>query len=94
VGVARERFSVLDGEEAMASYFTQTGVRRRFCQRCGSKIASDSPAWEEVYFTAGTLDTPLVGLEQLHIFVRSKVHWYDILDVNPQHEGYPASWTQ
>ena len=93
VGVGRKHFIFVQGEEALQSYETRGGVHRRFCSFCGSKVTSDSPDWEEIYFTAGTLDTPLSGLKQLHIFVRSKVAWYDILDANPQHEEYPPSWS-
>lgn len=92
VGVAKERFTVVRGEEALHTYVTRRGVSRRFCSVCGSKILSSSPQWEEVYFTAGTLESLLVGVEQLHVFVRSKVPWYDILDGSPQHEEYPPSW--
>src|SRR5712691_8681511 len=92
VGVSRGRFTILQGQEAIRVYVTEGEVRRSFCATCGSKIASESPKWAEIYVTAGTLDTPLVGLRQIHIFVRSKVAWHDIADRNAQHAGYPVSW--
>lgn len=94
VGVSRSGFTILEGQEAIRIYVTGGEVRRSFCATCGSKIASDSPSWAETYFTAGTLDTPLAGLRQLHIFVRSKAAWYEIADPNPRHAAYPVSWSE
>jgi len=94
VGVSKERFAILQGQAAIRVFVTGADARRSFCGDCGSKISSDSPSWDEVYFTAGTLDTPLTGLRQSHIFVRSKVAWHDILDSNPQHATYPVSWSR
>jgi len=94
VGVSKDRFTILQGHEAIRVYVTGADVQRSFCSVCGSNIASDSPSWDEVYFTAGTLDTPLAGLRQLHIFVRSKAAWFDILDSSPQHATYPVSWAK
>jgi hypothetical protein len=40
--------------------------------------------------TAATLDTRIEQKPVAHIFVRSKVPWYEIRDGLPQHAAYPA----
>ncbi len=52
-------------------------------------MISEADAWEAVYFSAGTLDTPLDQKPTYHIWVRSKAPWYEILDELPQHATYP-----
>ena len=92
VGVAREQFSIVQGQDVMQSYRTGSGTRRWFCRCCGSKLVSEADDWSDAYVTAGTLDSRVEAPPQMHIFVRSKVGWYDIRDGHPQHATYPIEW--
>ena len=92
IEVPRERFSYVQGEGELHSFQAETGLRRYFCRNCGSIIWNGSGNPPEAYWiTAGTLDTPLDRKPDTHIFVRSKVPWYDIKDDLPQHQAYPAT---
>jgi len=92
VGVPRERFTFVQGQDVLQVYRTGSGTRRWFCPHCGSKIVSEADSWPETYFTAGTLDTPIAAPGQMHIFTRSRVSWYEIRDGQPQHSTYPSEW--
>jgi hypothetical protein len=90
IGVARDRFQVVEGAGALSAFTAPSGTRRSFCGRCGSKIACDNPAWDAVYVPAATLDTILPHQPQAHMYVRSKVAWLDILDDLPRFETAPG----
>ncbi len=94
VGVARARLTFVQGQDMLQHFRNESGTRRWFCRHCGSKIVSEADGWRETYFTAGTLDTPLAAPAQMHIFVRSKVSWYEICDGHPQHSAYPSEWDE
>ncbi len=92
IEVPRERFSYVQGEGELHSFQAESGLQRYFCRNCGSIIWNGSSNPPEAYWiTAGTLDTPLDRKPDAHIFVRSKVPWYDIKDDLPQHQAYPAT---
>ncbi len=91
VQVDRGRFSVVAGEDLLRTYEAESGTRRRFCGTCGSKISctiTSEP--DSVYVMAATLDTRLEAKAVAHIFVRSKVPWYEIRDGLPRHATYPG----
>ncbi len=92
IEVPRERFSYVQGEGELHSFQAESGIQRYFCRNCGSIIWSGSSNPPEAYWiTAGTLDTPLDRKPDAHIFIRSKVPWYDIKDGLPQHQAYPET---
>jgi len=85
--VPRKQFSYLGGEQELVTYRAESGTKRAFCRSCGSVITcwgDDDPEMMEV--AAGTLDTPLQQQVSHHIFVRSRVPWYEIQDGRPQHQ--------
>ena len=94
VGVPREQFTVVQGRDAVEMYRTNSGTRRWFCKLCGSKLVSEADGWDEVYVTAGTLDGPIEIASQIHIFVRSKVSWYDIPSEHVQYFTHPVDWLE
>lgn len=90
VGVAAERFSVTQGAAEVSGWTTETGTRRNFCRACGSNISCTvAPEPEMIYLAAATFDTPIEIRPGSHIFVRSRVPWYEIQDGLPQHREYP-----
>ncbi len=91
VAVLRERFTFVQGEKDLQAYQAESGTRRLFCRTCGSKITAESDKWEAIYVLAGTLDTPLEQKPTVHIWVRSKVPWYEIRDGLVQHATDPDS---
>jgi len=89
VGVERARFAFLKGESEISGHTTETGTRRNFCRHCGSTLTctvTSEPV--KVYVAAGTLDAPLHLKPEYHIFIRSKVPWFEIQDGLPQHQEF------
>jgi hypothetical protein len=91
VQVDRRNFTLLGGESLLVTYEATTGTRRSFCGRCGSNVSGTITSEpDSVYVTAATLDTPLERSAATHIFVRSRVPWFEIRDGLPQHATYPG----
>jgi hypothetical protein len=89
IGVARARFSYLNGATEVGSHTTKTGTERTFCRHCGSSLTGTVKSEpENLYVAAATLDTPLRRKPEYHIFIRSKVPWLDLHDGLPQHREY------
>jgi hypothetical protein len=75
----------LSGREKLETFRAGSGTKRSFCRTCGSTLICWSDDDKEIVeIAAGTLDTPTTRRPRSHIFVRSKVPWYDILDGAPQ----------
>jgi hypothetical protein len=88
--VPSQYFELLQGKENLMTYRAESGTKRSFCRTCGSNITcfvDHDPQVTEV--AVATLDTPLLKRPEYHIFVRSKVPWFDIQDGTPQHQAYP-----
>lgn len=90
--VAREQVTV-EGEENLATYDSSPNVHRHFCRTCGCQLLLDDDRWPHLkWFTPGTLNDGIhPGHDketEKHIFVGSKVSWYEITDGLPQHEKF------
>lgn len=84
--VPRENLTFMSGEKDLVTYQAESGTKRAFCPDCGAVITcwgDDEPKVIEI--SAGTLDTPLGKTETHHIWVHSRVPWYEIRDDFPQH---------
>ena len=89
LGVARRNLEFLQGATELAGFTTATGTRREFCRHCGSSLTGTVASEpENIYLAAGTLDTPAPRPAEYHIFVRSKVDWFDPQDGLPLHREY------
>ena len=89
IGVARERFAVTAGAAGLRSFEASSGTRRSFCARCGAKLLVDNDAWDAVYVPASAFDTALPHRPQMHMYVKSRAPWHEILDHLPQWEAGP-----
>ncbi len=85
-------FHWLAGEDTAAHYQSSPHSGRLFCPSCGSLIASTIEGGKALAVTLGTLDEQPVANSGHHIFVRSKVPWYEITDGLPQHDAYPPEF--
>jgi hypothetical protein len=84
--VQESAFRLLQGADALKTFSTPAGVHRVFCSGCGAQVYSkrdSGPGF--LRLRLGLLDTPLKQGPQQHIFVGSKVDWYEIHDELPQH---------
>ena len=84
-------FRITSGTEHLTAYESSPGKHRYFCSRCGSPVHTTMKARPEiVILRAGTLDGDPDIRPQMHIWVKAKAPWHDILDDLPQHqEGAP-----
>ena len=89
VGVKHDRLTIVQGEDSLRTHRAESGTRRSFCGECGTKITINNDSWDAVYIPSGTFDTPIRRKPDLHMFVRSKVPWFEIRDDLPQHPGNP-----
>lgn len=89
-GWPSERFRFLSGQDRVKGYASSPGIARQFCEVCGSSLffASEGNT-AGVSIALGTLEGDPGMRAQMHIFVASKVPWYDIQDGLPQFDAYP-----
>ena len=91
--VPLDKLTIDQGADNLATFDSSPKVHRRFCKTCGCHLfeyADDLP--DVVFLSTGTLDggaDPGHPKEnEMHIFVGSKVPWYEITDNLPQHEEF------
>ena len=87
------RFVVTEGADRLTCYDSTPGVRRYFCARCGAQIYGDVDKLPDIrFYTIGTLDGGVhpghaPGRER-HIYVSSKIPWWQIGDGLQQDEAF------
>lgn len=96
--VPRGRVEVTRGQDALATYESSPGVRRRFCRNCGCQLFSEIDSDPDFdWFTPGTLDGGVhPGHDrdrEKHIFVGSKVTWFGIHGDLKQYDEYPPAYS-
>ena len=80
-----EAFSWIQGEELLTSYQSSSGNVRNFCRVCGSNMPSVFPEMNYVRIPLVTLDDDPEIKSAVHLFVKSKVPWFEIADTLPQY---------
>jgi hypothetical protein len=85
-------FQVTAGEADIVPYHSSPGKSRCFCRRCGSHVFARMDSRPEiVLIRAGSLDGDPGMRPQVHIWVKAKAPWDEILDDLPQfEEGLPS----
>jgi hypothetical protein len=85
--VARRRFRVTKGADALRRYRSSEAVTREFCGTCGSQLFwSRDEHPEALAVTLGTIDGDPGGRPEAHIYVRDRACWFEITDALPQYE--------
>ena len=87
VEAPKRAFAYVKGEEQIQTHQAESGTKRVFCRACGSTLACFVDSDDLIEIAAATLDTPLSLRPEYHIYVRSKVSWFDIQDGKPQHKA-------
>jgi hypothetical protein len=85
--VSPSQFRVTQGEALLSSHVDTNGVKRTFCSRCGSHLHVSQG--DQMRLRLGTLNTPLGGPLDMHIFIDSKADWFEVLDHLPQYGERP-----
>ena len=90
--VPRTAFKFTGGEQTLTVFRSSDPVERAFCGACGSPISyTHADTKDNIWLTAGSLDTEPDCLPQYHIFVADKVAWLEITDSLPQYPGFPPN---
>jgi hypothetical protein len=90
-GLSTGCFSYIEGEPA--TYASSSSAQREFCGRCGTQIAfRDKRTPDRVDLNIASLDDPARIEPQYHIWVSSRISWFDTRDDLPRYpEGGPDS---
>jgi len=79
-------FAFTKGEPA--SHRSSARGRRDFCANCGTQIGfSDSATPTRIYLNLASLDDPASIVPEYHIWVASRVPWFQIDDDLPRYAG-------
>ena len=71
-----------------AIYESSPGVRRGFCQRCGTPLTYEADRFpDEVHLYVGGFDHPERLEPQFHVFYAERIPWLAIDDDTPRHPG-------
>ena len=89
IGVRREDFRFIRGEELVRSYDAPIldappAYRSTFCSRCGSPVPDPTATAEWFEIAAGLLDDDPLLRPQRHIMIEHKAAWFPIADALPQ----------
>ena len=92
--VPEDGFVVEQGEASLGVFESSALMRRSFCTACGSQLyARWSPAPGLIYLATGSLDAGAfpgpAGRFGEHVWIGSKVPWYDIADGRPRFDEEP-----
>jgi len=93
VEAPKSAFAYVKGGDQIQTHQAESGTMRAFCRTCGSTLACYVDSDDLIEITAATLDTPIGLRPEYHIYVRSKVSWFDIQDGKPQHRTTSAPST-
>ena len=87
IGVKLDSFNwQIDGAEHPKYYPSSEGVKRFFCDACGTPMAFQAEHYEgEIHLYAATLDKPEQFQPSCHVYHASKLDWLDIDDHLPRH---------
>lgn len=80
-----ETFRWIQGEELLTGYRSSERNVRNFCRVCGSNMPSVFPEMNYVRIPLGTLDDDPETKPAAHLYVKSKVPWFEIADTLPQY---------
>jgi hypothetical protein len=80
-GVPTENIRLLAGEDLVRTYQPDEGSAKTFCSVCGSNLFGSG--WPESEFTSvrlSTIETPIEGRPEVHVYVRSVAPWETLPD--------------
>jgi hypothetical protein len=84
ISVPRSSFRFLKG--APRHFASSQGVRRGFCEHCGSPLTYESERIpDEVHLYAASLVTGATVVPNRHVFVSEQLPWFEVLDELPRY---------
>ena len=83
MGVPKQAFSWLIGEDQLSGYESSAGKTRYFCKNCGSQLIASRDSTDYVLIRVGSLDTKLKEKPQAHFWCSDGASWYDPKEALP-----------
>lgn len=80
-----DHFRWIQGESLLTGYHSSEGNLRNFCRVCGSNLPNVFPEMNYVRIPLATLDDDPKTQPVAHLYVKSKVPWFEISDALPQY---------
>ena len=71
--VAPENFEVIEGK--MSIFNSSPGVRRGFCNKCGTSLSYSGDDWTDYAIMSATLDDPTVAVPTTNAYTKDKQPW-------------------
>lgn len=88
LGFTDDRVQVIEGEEHLRNYKTDTDATRTFCDRCGSTLFYAGPRWSgELHVALSNVEDPVDRKPAAHVYVDHGAAWHVITDDLPQFGG-------
>lgn len=79
VGVNHGAFFDVSGERA--EFVSSPGVKRGFCNQCGTPLTYQSDRWpSEIHIYISTLDHPNQFEPEFHVHCGEKIEWFETAD--------------
>lgn len=89
-GFSRSEVQV-DGASLVA-FASSPGVRRSFCNRCGTSICYESDQWpEDIHLMVGAFDEAHQMNPNFHIFAEDRLSWLRLCDGLPHYRTTPSN---
>lgn len=86
--VHRDRYRIVQGDEAVGSFASTSFGTRTFCRLCGSPLTihvRHRP--DEIHITAGTLDDPEEVAPSFHVYAAEAPSWMPMMAFLPRHKA-------
>lgn len=88
IGVPRERFRLLSGQDSLARYKSSDHGTRSFCPRCGSSLFCESTHRpDEVDIVLANLHGPIDRVPEIHAYFSDRAAWTQVQDELPKLGG-------
>lgn len=87
--IDEKSFKWVSGGDDVGRYQSSSHSARLFCNACGSSLVAEIDGGKMLAITVATLDDKLEVAGGFHMFVRSKVDWFEIGENETVYEEYP-----
>ncbi len=87
-------FKWVSGGDDVGRYQSSSHSGRLFCNACGSSLVAEIDGGKMLAITTATLDDELKADGVHHMFVRSKVKWFEIAENETKYDEYPPYMDQ
>lgn len=85
--VAPENFEVTEGE--LKIYHSSPGVRRGFCNKCGTSLSYAGDGWTDIAVLSATLDDPSAAKPATNVYLDHQQPWVVLDQALRKYQRFP-----